>query len=149
MITETSIEIDAPAAVVWEVYADVERWPDWTESVTEVSPLDGAELAAGRRYAIRQPKFPRLEWEVTQVDPGRGWTWRQRSVGGTTVAHHRIEALGDSRARVVQGVDQRGPIGLVVGVLARGLTRRYLRMESEGLKAASEARHQAARAAAT
>lgn len=149
MITETSIEIDAPTATVWDVYADVERWPAWTESVTEVTALDGAALAVGRRYAIRQPRFPRLVWEVTSVDVGRGWEWRQRSLGGTTDAHHRIEAIGDGRARVVQGVDQRGPIGIVVGVLARGLTRRYLRMESEGLKAASEARHRAAGAAAS
>ena len=141
MITETSIDIDAPAAIVWDVYAAVEGWPTWTESVTDVTALDGAELAVGRRYAISQPKFPRLEWEVTSVDPGQGWTWVQRSPGGTSTAHHRIEALGDGRARVTQGVDQRGPVGVVVGVLARGLTRRYLDMESKGLKAAAEAAH--------
>jgi hypothetical protein len=26
MITDSSIEIDAPAAIVWEVFVDVERW---------------------------------------------------------------------------------------------------------------------------
>jgi uncharacterized membrane protein len=141
MITETSIEIDAPAATVWDVYAAVEGWPSWTESVDAVTALDGAELQVGRRYEIRQPRFPRLVWEVTSVDPGRGWEWRQRSPGGTTLAHHRIEPLGADRARVTQGVDQRGPVGVAVGVLTRGLTRRYLDMESKGLKAASEAAH--------
>lgn len=141
MITETSIEIDAPAATVWDVYTAVEGWPRWTESVTEVTALDGADLEVGRRYAIAQPKFPKLEWEVTSVEPGQGWTWQQRSPGGTTVAHHVIEPLGDGRTKVTQGVDQRGPIGVVVGVLARGLTRRYLDMESKGLKAAAEAAH--------
>ena len=116
MITETSIEIEAPAAVVWDVYAAVEGWPTWTESVTEVEALDAPDLAVGRRYAITQPKFPRLVWEVTELDPGRSWLWRQSSPGGTTLAHHRVEAIGDSRARVTQGVDQRGPVGVVVGV---------------------------------
>jgi hypothetical protein len=141
MITETSIEIDAPAATVWDVYADVERWPTWTESVTAVEPLDGTGLAVGRRFAITQPRFPRLIWEVTSVDAGTGWEWRQRSPGGTTLAHHRIEAIGAGRARVTQGVDQRGPIGVVVGLVVRRLTRRYLDMESQGLKSAAEARH--------
>jgi hypothetical protein len=149
MITETSIEVDAPAATVWGVYAAVEGWPSWTDSVTDVTALDGAELAVGRRYAISQPKFPRLEWTVTSVDPGRGWTWEQRSPGGTTVAHHVVEPIGDGRTRVTQGVDQRGPIGVVVGVLARGLTRRYLDMESRGLKAAAEAAHRRGRAEAS
>ena len=141
MITETSIEVEAPAEVVWQVYAAVEGWPSWTESVTEVEALDAAELSVGRRYAIRQPKFPRLVWEVSALDPGRSWEWRQSSPGGTTVAHHLVEPIGAGRTRVTQGVDQRGPIGVVVGVLARSLTRRYLDMESKGLKAASEAAH--------
>jgi uncharacterized membrane protein len=149
MITETSIEIDAPASTVWDVYSDVEGWPSWTASVTDVSPVDEPGLEVGRRFAISQPKFPRLVWEVTAVEPGRGWTWRQRSVGGTTLAHHRIEAIGDGRARVTQGVDQRGPVGVLVGVLVRRLTRRYLAMESEGLKGAAEERHRRARAQAS
>ena len=146
MITETSIEIDAPAATVWDVYTEVEAWPSWTDSVTEVTGLDGPALEVGRRFAISQPKFPRLVWAVTSVEPGQGWSWRQRSPGGTTVAHHRIEPIGAVRARVTQGVDQRGPIGLVVAVLVRRLTRRYLAMESVGLKGAAEDRHRRARA---
>ena len=146
MITETSIEIDAPAATVWDVYSDVEGWPSWTESVTDVSALDEPGLEVGRRFAISQPKFPRLVWEVTAVEPRQGWTWRQRSVGGTTLAHHRIEPIGEGRALVTQGVDQRGPVGLLVGVLVRRLTRRYLAMESAGLKGAAEDRHRSARA---
>ena len=146
MIPETSIEIDAPAATVWDVYTDVEGWPSWTASVTDVTALDEPGLAVGRRFAISQPRFPRLVWEVTSVEPGRGWEWRQRSVGGTTVAHHRIEPIGEGRARVTQGVDQRGPVGVVVGLLVRRLSRRYLAMESEGLKGAAEARRRSARA---
>jgi uncharacterized protein YndB with AHSA1/START domain len=33
-ITTETITIDAPPAVVWAVYTDIERWSEWTASVT-------------------------------------------------------------------------------------------------------------------
>jgi len=144
MITESSIEIEASPEVVWRVFADVERWPSWTASVRQVTPLDGPDLAVERRFEILQPRFPRLVWTVTELDAGRGWTWRQRSPGATTLAVHEVVPLdGGRRTLVRQRIDQRGPGGVVVGFLSRRLTRRYLAMEAEGLKRASEAQAQA------
>jgi len=48
--------------------------------------------------------------------------------------------LGPERTLVRQRVDQRGPLGTLVGALMRGTTRRYLAMEAEGLKARCEQR---------
>lgn len=140
MITESSIEIDASPAAVWDVYADVERWSEWTASITRVVALDGAGLAVGKRFEIKQPRFPKLVWAVTEVEPGASWTWRQASPGGRTTAWHRVAAAGEGRTVVTSGVDQRGPLGVLVGLLTRRLTRRYLRMEAEGLKSRSEQR---------
>jgi uncharacterized protein YndB with AHSA1/START domain len=145
MITDSSIEVEAPAAVVWDVFSDVERWPEWTASVTRLVALDGPGIAVGRRFGIKQPRMPNLVWEVTAVEPGASWTWRQRSPGGTTLATHELEPQGDGRTLVRQRIDQRGPVGLAVGVAMRGLTRRYLALEAAGLKARSEERHTTAR----
>ncbi|MEZ5412112.1 MAG: SRPBCC family protein [Acidimicrobiales bacterium] len=140
MITESSIEIEASASVVWRVFSLVEAWPEWTASVRRVTPLDGSELAVGRRYEIVQPRFPRLVWTVTELDAGEGWTWRQRSPGATTLAVHEVVPLdGGRRTLVRQRIDQRGPGGVLVGFLSRSLTRRYLALEAAGLKRASEA----------
>ena len=147
MITESSVEIDAPAAVVWAVFSDVERWPEWTASIERVSPLDGDDLAVGRRFAIKQPGLPRLVWEVTELAPGASWTWRQKAPGATSLAVHEVIARGPSRALVRQTFEQRGPVGALLGRLFAATTRRYLAMEAAGLKAASEAR--AARDAAS
>jgi uncharacterized membrane protein len=140
MITERSIDIDAPAAVVWDVFADVEQWPAMTPSIRRVTALDGPELAVGRRYRIEQPRFPALVWEVTDLAPGRAWTWVQRSPGGTTTAEHEVLETGATSTTVRQRIDQGGPIGTLVGLLTRGLTPRYMDQEAQGLKARSEAR---------
>jgi hypothetical protein len=132
---------------VWEIYTDVERWPEWTASVERVVPLDGAAIEVGNRFEITQPRLPKVVWEVTAVDPGRSWTWRQHSPGSTALATHDVVPQGDQQALVRQRVEQRGPFGAVFGALTRRLTRRYLALESEGLKARSEARARDASAA--
>lgn len=144
MITENSVRVSAPAEVVWSVFTDIERWPTWTASVTSVQPLDGAGIEVGRRFRIKQPRLPVLVWQISDADPGRSWTWVARSAGARTYARHQVFPDGDAAAVVTQSIDQRGPVGVVVGALMRGLTRRYLAMEAEGLKAASEGRGQVA-----
>ncbi len=138
MITDSSVEVAAPAATVWAVYADVERWPEWTASMTRIEALDGPDLAVGKRFAIKQPRLPRLVWTVSALDPGAAWTWQQGAPGGLTLAVHEVVALGPERTLVRQRIDQRGPVGTLVGVLMRGMTRRYLALEAEGLKARCE-----------
>jgi len=122
------------------VFSDVERWPEWTASVTRIVAVDGPGLAVGKRFAIKQPRMPKLVWEVTELVPGSSWTWVQRSPGGLTVARHDVIAESDNRTQVRQQLDQRGPLGALVGFLMRGMTRRYLDLEAAGLKAASEQR---------
>ena len=141
MITDSGVDIDAPATVVWDVFSDVEHWPEWTDSVTSLVALDGPGLAVGRRFEIKQPRMPKLVWEVTDLAPGKSWTWVQRSPGGLTTASHDVTALSESRTRVRQQLDQRGPVGAVVGLLMRRMTRRYLELESQGLKGRSEHLH--------
>ena len=138
MITDSSVVVAVSAATVWAVYADVERWPEWTASITRIEALDGPELAVGKRFAIKQPRLPRLVWAVSELQPGASWTWRQGSPGGLTLAVHEVVPLGPERTLVRQRIDQRGPVGTLVGVLMRGLTRRYLAMEADGLKARCE-----------
>jgi hypothetical protein len=141
MITDSSVSIAAPARLVWDVFSEVERWPEWTASVTRLVALDGPELAVGRRFEIKQPRMPRLVWTVTEVKPGSSWTWEQRSPGGLTVARHEVEAAGTDRTLVRQQLDQRGPVGALVGRVMKRMTVRYLELEAQGLKTRSEGQH--------
>ncbi|MEB3983724.1 SRPBCC family protein [Mycobacterium sp. 663a-19] len=138
MFTEDSIEIDAPPQLVWDVFSDVEHWPDWTASVTSLAGLDGPALAVGRRFAIKQPGMPKLVWKVTEVDPGSSWTWVQRAPAAVVTARHYVEARPGGGTRVRQQIDQRGPIGALVGRLMTRKTKCFLELEAQGLKGRSE-----------
>ncbi|CPR13104.1 polyketide cyclase/dehydrase and lipid transport [Mycobacterium bohemicum DSM 44277] len=138
MITEDSVVIDAPPQLVWEVFSDVERWREWTASVTSLTGLDGPGLAVGKRFAIKQPGMQKLTWTVCEIDPGASWTWVQRSPGATTTARHDVIAQSDGRTLVKQRLDQRGPLGALVARLMLKKTKRFLDMEARGLKARSE-----------
>lgn len=133
------VEIDAPTHVVWSVYSDVVRWPEWTASVRSLTYVRGVGLEVGARVRIDQPRLPVTVWEVTEVSEGRSWTWVARSPGATTSGVHEVRALDGGRTEAVNRLVQTGPLGLLVGRLAAGLTRRYLALEADGLAARSVA----------
>lgn len=138
MITSSTVTIDAPADLVWQVFTDVQRWPEWTASVNRLVGLDGPDLAVGRRFQIDQPRMPRLRWTVTELVADTSWTWVQTSPGGRTTARHDVVANPDGTTEVRQVLDQGGVIGGLVGRMMRSMTQRYLEMEGQGLKRRSE-----------
>ena len=137
---EQSITVDvaAPPPRVWEVLSDVEAWPEWTRTVTSVRRLDDGPLRVGSRARIDQPRIPETEYVVSELEPGRSFTWVATGPGVRTTARHDAEPLPDGRTRVRLSVTQEGWLGSVMGRFYRGLTDRYLANEAEGLKARSE-----------
>lgn len=138
MEARTSIDVAAPPDRVWDVLVDVERWPEWTDSVSNVRCLDPGPLAVGSRAEISQPRIPTGTYTVTALDPGRSFTWEQRQPGSKVSAHHECTPLPDGGSRVELRVVMSGALGGVVGRLYRKLTERYLGMEAAGLKARAE-----------
>ncbi len=137
-ISTNNVTIDAPPAVVWAIYSDIEHWPEWTASVTTARLDPSGPLALGRRASIKQPRLPKVTWTVTDIDPERSWQWANHMVGAHTKADHRLTPLHGGRTRVDLSIDQRGVVGRPIGWLVRRTTRRYLEMEAEGLRARSE-----------
>lgn len=136
---QTSIDIAAPPERVWEVLADVERWPEWTESVTSARQLDPGPLSVGSRVEVVQPRIPKGTYTVTVVEPGKSFTWEQRQPGSVVTAVHSCTPLPDGGTRVELKVVMTGALGGVVGRMYRKLTDRYLAMEAAGLKSRAEA----------
>jgi uncharacterized membrane protein len=139
MKQSVEVEIDAPPKRVWEVLTDVERWPEWAETVTSVTRLEEGPLTLNSRARIEQPKLPSTEYVVTELSPRASFTWVARGPGVRTIARHDVESLPHGGTRVRLSVEQAGPLGKVIGRLFfQGLTNRYLAAEAAGMKARSE-----------
>src|SRR5882724_12626350 len=78
---ETRIEIAAAREQVWATLIDVERWHDWTKSVTGIELLTGAPLSASLRVRIKQPRLKALEWDVTEFVPNEMFNWTSSTFG--------------------------------------------------------------------
>jgi uncharacterized membrane protein len=137
---EKSIEIDAAPERVWEALSDIEAWPRRIDTVDSVGLLTPPPIANGSRVRLKQPKLPEGVWEVTAWDAPSFFEWTQKMTGATSTAGHRIEALGDGRARLTLTLDMSGLVFAIVGRFYRDLTNRYMTLEAEGMKQAAEAR---------
>jgi hypothetical protein len=132
-----TIEIAASPARVWTILSDVERWPEWTASMTRVERLDRNPIGVGSRIRVKQPKLATAVFDVTSWTPERGFDWITRNPAVTAVANHIIEPA-DPGCRVTLSVTFSGPLSALVAWLYGGLTERYIRMEAEGLKRIAE-----------
>ncbi len=138
MHLETSIDIDAPQQRVWDVLSALEAWPQRIETVDVVELLTPAPTTKGSRVRLKQPKLPEGNWDVTVWDAPSYFEWTQKTGGTTSVAGHRVGALGEGRARLTLTLDMRGLLIPIMARFYRGLTNRYMSLEAEGMKRAAE-----------
>ena len=135
---EQSIEIDAPQERVWDVLSALDAWPQRIETVDAVELLTPAPLTKGSRVRLKQPKLPEGTWDVTVWDAPSYFEWTQKTSGTTSVAGHRVEALGAGRARLTLSLDMRGLLIPIMALFYKDLTTRYMLLEAEGMKRAAE-----------
>jgi uncharacterized membrane protein len=134
---DIAIDIGAPADQVWDVMIDVERWHEWTASITSIRKLDGGPLKIGSRARVVQPKLLPAVWQVTRLEPGRHFTWQSGGPGMRVVGRHSVEPRGEG-SRAMLSVQFDGLFGGIVARLLRNLNLRYLHLEAAGLKKRAE-----------
>jgi uncharacterized membrane protein len=133
-----TVNIDAPPQKVFAVLCDVERWPEWTPTMSRVQRLDKGPFSVGSRAEVRQPKLRPAVWQVTQLEENRDFTWATGSAGLRMKAGHLIEASGSGGSRVALSFEMSGLIAPLVSRLYGSLIEEYIATESQGLKKRSE-----------
>jgi uncharacterized membrane protein len=127
-----AVNIDAPPDEVFAVLCDVERWPEWTPTMTSVQRLDQGPFAVGSSAQVRQPRLRPAVWKVTELE-AQNFTWVARAPGLRMKARHAVERLGLG-SRVELSFEISGFIGPVVSRLYGGLIEEYVATESRKLK---------------
>jgi uncharacterized membrane protein len=126
------ITITAPPQRVFEELCDVERWPEWTASMTSVQRLDDGPLAVGSRARVRQPRLFPAVWRVVALD-AQSFTWVTENPGVQTIGIHTVEAHKDG-CQVTLTIRFTGFLATLIGRLYGKRCQEYLTMECEGLR---------------
>ena len=93
-------EVDAPAAVLWRLLTDLDRWPEWGPTVRR-AVLDDVQFQRGATGTVSTVAGIDLGFEITDFDEGSSWGWK---VAGVPATHHSVEPLDADRCRVGFGV---------------------------------------------
>jgi len=138
MTIEDTIHIEAPTDVVWAVTEDIERWPEWTPTVTAARRLDDGPFGLGRVARIKQPGQPASDWTVTEYVRGERFTWETRRPGLRMAASHRVRGDASGTSNTLR-VEASGVVAVLLWPVFRVAIRRALVKENRGLKARCEA----------
>lgn len=113
--TEKTIEVNAPVEVVFELYSDFEKFPEWMKSVKEVR-RSGESLT---RWTAEAPLMD-VEWEAetTALEPNRKLAWR--TVRGDVQMEGEVtfEDAGNGTTRMHFSLNYEPPAGRLGSLVA-------------------------------
>ena len=133
-----TVDISAPLERVWAILANVDRWHEWTPTITSIHRRASGPLALGQVALIRQPRLPPALWRVTTLEAGRAFTWASSGPGFRVTGLHALEPMPDG-TRVTLAIEITGLLGPLLARLTGKQTDRYIALEAAGLKRRSEA----------
>ncbi len=139
---QKTVNIEAPLARVWAVTIDIERWPEWTSTVTRAQRRGKGPVGLGSLVTIYQPKLAPALWKVTGLEPERLVVLQSGFPGLRVSAHHQMEARG-AGTELTLGLRFEGWLGKWLGRKLADLNRNYLDIEAAGIKRFCEASPQA------
>ena len=139
-----SSEIEAPIERVWEIVADIEGWPEWQATITEI---DVEERDAANRPALCEVVFDAKVQTIRTVQrlhcesPHLLSFAQERGSLKSLTGSWRLEDLGDARTRATYALDVEitGMLGmLVTGAVQDKLRQRLVDALPGELKARAE-----------
>ncbi|HET6968990.1 MAG TPA: SRPBCC family protein [Ornithinibacter sp.] len=127
-------ESPAPTDRLWSVMSQVRRWPRWLPTVDAVTPLDPARPdEVGASYTVEQPGLPRAVWTITEIRPGRSFTWESARPGIRSVGTHELRPGPDGTTTIVLGIAWSGLLAPLLRLAVGRKARDYVTREAEAL----------------
>jgi len=141
---ECEVTFEADPAVVWRIWTDVARWPDWDAS-KEIAQIDG-EFRAGSSGWVKKHNALGGTFTITSVQPGRSWVSESPLPLGRVIFDHIVEPLPGGRVRVAKGVQVEGGSAGLFRVLAAPRMRRDVAATLAALRQRAQAAQSGPRA---
>ena len=114
-------ESGASTDEAWELLARPDRWQEWAPHVRGAWGLGEPEVQEGRRGYARLVGVVPVPARITEVKPGRSWTWQ---VGPALMAH-RVEEL-PAGCLVAVDIEAPGPLEAALRAFYAPLVGRLL-----------------------
>lgn len=118
----------ASPSQIWRVFEDVENWKSWDYEV-EFSRMNGP-FEAGTRGQLKMQQSPKLETQLTYVDPLKKFVLEAKLLFATAVMTHTIARV-DGKTQVTFQTDIRGPFTLLYARMIGGSIKKKTPAEME------------------
>jgi Polyketide cyclase / dehydrase and lipid transport len=118
---ECEATFEAAPDVVWKVWTDVARWPEWDVS-KDIARLDGPFQPGTSGWAKQRGNLGG-SFTITEVDDGRRWVTECPMPMGKVIFVHLLEPAATGRVRVVKRVDVQGTFGSLLRLLVPKMRR--------------------------
>jgi uncharacterized protein YndB with AHSA1/START domain len=110
---EDSIETSAPAARVWELFSNVERWKDWNAGIESIE-LHGP-FAEGATFTMQPPGEDALSSTLIEVRPNESFTDETVVDQTRVLVHHRLVPLASGKTKIIYSTQITGPGAAEIG----------------------------------
>jgi len=134
---ETSLETSASPARVWQVWSDVNHWPEWNPDMKE-SRLDGP-LKLGATGMINTRSGGKHDVLVTHYEEGLSFELESTALPGTKMAIRATIGPSGAGSQITQGFEPRGLLAPLVGPMMSGQIIKTFNSVLAGLKKKVEA----------
>jgi uncharacterized protein YndB with AHSA1/START domain len=110
---EEIIETSAPAARVWELFADIARWKSWNAGIESIE-IHGP-FRAGTKFTMTPPGQDALHSTLIEVTPGESFTDETVVDETRVVVSHKLVALPSGNTKIIYSTEITGPAATEFG----------------------------------
>ncbi|WP_297624669.1 SRPBCC domain-containing protein [Nocardia sp.] len=139
-VIDNSVEIDAPAELVWQVLTDVDKYGEWNPFVPSCQTTLEPGTPIDMQVRLIGPN-PRKQREfIFSHTPGKEFSYRMKPVPGLlrSQRQHILTALDDGRTQYESHFFIAGPLSPLVGGLFGSAMRKGFGGMTDGLKQRAE-----------
>ncbi|MGF6888187.1 uncharacterized protein YndB with AHSA1/START domain [Nocardia sp. GAS34] len=128
-VIDESVEIDAPAAAVWQVLTDFPRYGEWNPFCVSAQTTLEPGAPIDMRVKLIGPKERAQREYIRSVEPGAGfsYTMKPMPLGALhSLRSHTLTPLGDERCRYDSHFELAGwLLPVVTGLMGAALRRGF------------------------